>query len=111
MLQRKQCEWSSLLDAERSGEQAEGVQPQEGCDAAHRAVVGVNVHARLLRGVRVDAQVALYVAAQWRQHGLLQRPQNLIVVGLHRQQPVSLNLSVSTCIAFTLTIHCALLHI
>lgn len=64
------------------------MQPQQGHHTPHRAVIGVNMHARLLRCMRVDAQVALYVAGKWRQHGILQRPQNLIVVGLHIQQIV-----------------------
>ncbi len=73
-------------DAERSGEQAEGLQPQKGRHAAQGAVVdGVQVGARVAAGVQVDAQVALYVARHRSQHRLLQRRQNLVVVCLQLQ--------------------------
>lgn len=101
LLQRKHGDWSSLLDGERPGEESEGMQPQQGGDAAHRGVPGVDMHACLLRCMRVDAEVALYVTGQGRQHRLPQRPQNLIVVGLRMQPPVSVNISTRTCTTLT----------
>lgn len=76
---------SSRPNAEGPGEKAEGWQAQQGGDVPDCAVAGVDVHAQVLAGMQVDAQVTLYVPRQRRQHRLLQRYQNLIIVLLQMQ--------------------------
>ena len=69
---------------EGAGGKAEGVQPQQRGHAAYGAVSGMQGCSRVsLGGVQVDAQVALYLAAQRPQHLLLQDPQHLIIICLH----------------------------